>query len=81
MLILPCREVAVSRNSSGGAGRMNVLEGDRLSPSEETAPRCRAWRTGESDWPLKGIIRPALEGVGSLHDGKSCTLDCLDVGL
>ena len=69
----------MSRKSNGGAGRTNVLEGDLLNLSDDTASRCSALRTGESDRPLEGITKPALEGVGSFQDGNSCSLGGLDV--
>lgn len=71
----------MSRKSTRGAGRTNVLEGDRLRISDETASRRITSHTGESGRPLEEITWPAFRRWGSIQDGKSCTIDCLDVEL
>ena len=63
MSILSCGGVRMSRNSRDGAVRINVFESHRLNLSDETASRCKAFRTGKSDQPLNGIIGSIAEGV------------------
>lgn len=58
---------------------MKVREGERRRPSDEIASFAADRLTGDSALPRGGMDRPAAAGPGSLQDGKSCRLACLEV--
>lgn len=60
---------------------MKVFDGLLTRVSEDTGSWFNTLRTGELARPRGGMICPAAEGGGNFHDGKSVTLDCLDVAL
>ena len=69
------------RISNGGVVLTTVLEGLRLRVSEHIGSCFSAARTGELALPRGGMTCPAAEGGGNFHEGKSVTLECLDVAM
>lgn len=57
---------------------MKVREDDVRKASEDTASFMAEPLTGDSALPRIGIERPAAAGGGSLQEGKSCKLICLE---
>lgn len=57
---------------------MKVRDGEGRRVSEETASFAVDLLTGDSALPRGGTNLPTAAGGGSLQDGKSCKLACLE---